>query len=562
MKNKHMIELNLSDALCREDQTFAYLRVYTKDWKNTESDSIHFEYSYNKNNWYALNGNNAIVFPTQGSRRLTNPRIHQSNNFYCITAVDAVHPEFIFVYKSDDLIHFASEEYTKKDTFSFSDKNTEQIIEIPLSILHALQDKWGKPEPVLLKAIESPQISCEMGSFPNLPETVLVEYSNNMTMQRQVEWDVPSTQSFTSPGQLNIDGVVKEPVYNSPLISHRADPFIYKHSDGTYYFTGSYTDMEHNLIGKYQYLYIILRKANTIEDLADGTGNYEEKIVYQRKPICGGTKSPHIWAPEIHMIQGKWYIYYTTTISDESPWRIRPHCLECSGNDPFQDKWIEKGPMKTTVEGDIAFTDFSLDHTHFNHNGADYLLWAQKTNNISDIFIAKLSNPWTICTPSVLVTHPDYNWETHGFAVNEGAAVIKHGGNIFVTFSASGTDAMYCMGYVYADENADLLDAKSWIKCPYPVFQSNPDKRQYGPGHNSFTRSNDDQEDLFIYHGRQEERYLIDENYQPLYDAGRNAFVGKVFWNEDGMPNFSVPGAEIIPGKATIKTTVLVTVVS
>ena len=99
--------------------------------------------------------------------------------------------------------------------------------------------------------------------------------------------------------------------------------------------------------------------------------------------------SPHIWAPEIHFIEGKWYIYYTTTISDESSWRIRPHCLECSDPDPFKGEWVVKGPVQTTIKRDIAFTDFSLDHTHFDHKGKHYFLWAQKTNNISDIFDVK-----------------------------------------------------------------------------------------------------------------------------------------------------------------------------
>lgn len=101
-----------------------------------------------------------------------------------------------------------------------------------------------------------------------------------------------------------------------------------------YYFTASHTDMEHNLDGKCQYLYIILRRASTLGGLADGSGAYEEKVVYERRPIAGGTLSPHIWAPEIHYIDGKWYIYYTTTISEESSWRIRPHCLECKDRDP------------------------------------------------------------------------------------------------------------------------------------------------------------------------------------------------------------------------------------
>ena len=133
--------------------------------------------------------------------------------------------------------------------------------------------------------------------------------------------------------------------------------------------------------------------------------------------------------------------------------------------------------------------------------------------------------------------------------------MIKHGGKIFVTFSASGTDAMYCVGLLYADEDADLLSASSWTKLPYPVFQSSKETGQYGLGHNSFTKSDDDSEDLIIYHGRQEERYLVEEDYQPLYDAGRNASVGKIYWDKDGMPDFSVPAMGIVRKEEGLKVT-------
>lgn len=482
MPKKQMLSIPAADFLCQKDQTTAYIRSYQVDWEPRKDNHYYLEYSYNRLDWYRLNGGNSILLPDEYLPVL---------------------PE-LAAYDPDGT-------------------------EISVPDLKNLQKKYGAPEPVCLTAVEDIRKS---RSSSALPDKIAVSYSNGMTEERPVIWD-------------DLTGRIQPPFSAAPFISHRADPYIYKHTDGKYYFIGSHTDAGHNLDGKYQYLYLILRCADTLEDLTDNSGRYEEKTIYEKASLGGGLKSPHLWAPEIHVIRGRWYIYYTASISDTSSWRIRPHCLECTGTDPMKDAWIPKGPLRTTVDGDIAFTDFSLDHTYLRHNSEDYLLWAQKTDNISDIFIARLENPWTVCTPAVRLTHPEYNWELHGFPVNEGPAVIKHDGKIFVSFSASGTDTMYCIGLLYAEENSDLLDASSWTKCPYPVFQSSPANGCFGPGHNSFTRSTDDTEDLIIYHGRQEERYLGESSYQPLYDAGRNAYVGKVFWDENGMPSFSVPGASI-----------------
>ena len=69
-------------------------------------------------------------------------------------------------------------------------------------------------------------------------------------------------------------GHIQDSDYAAPIISHRADPYIYKHTDGKYYFLGSHTYAGHNLNGTYQYLYIILRYADTLEDLTDNSGRY------------------------------------------------------------------------------------------------------------------------------------------------------------------------------------------------------------------------------------------------------------------------------------------------
>ena len=551
---KQMNILPTADCLCREGQQTAWLRPYTMDWNTPESDSLHLEYSYNKSDWYQLNGGNGVWFPDFGSGRITSPALYLlENHGYLVTAGDAENADRRHLVRTVDFIHYTGASYTGSGweiSASYQIKNAplpDGSLEIPLSVLKELQAVYGKPEPVLIHAVEDINVCVKPGSSPSLPEKITVEYTNGMQEERAVNWNAQAPEDTAgSHTSVSVVGKLQETVYPNPFILHRADPFIYKHTDGMYYFTASYTDMEHNLEGKYQYLYIILRRSATLGGLADGSGAYEEKVVYERKPIAGSTLSPHIWAPEIHYIEGNWYIYYTTTISDESSWRIRPHCLECRDRDPLCGTWELKGPVVTEVKDDIAFTDFSLDHTHFEHKGKHYFLWAQKTNNTSDIFIAQLSNPWTLCTPAVRLSHPEYAWELHGFPVDEGPGVIKHGNKIFLTFSGSGTDALYCVGLLYAEETADLLDAASWKKLPYPVFQSSRATGQFGLGHNSFTRSDDDTEDLIIYHGRQEERYLAEEDYQPLYDAGRNASVGKIYWDEDGMPNFSVPSQRIV----------------
>ena len=174
-------------------------------------------------------------------------------------------------------------------------------------------------------------------------------------------------------------------------------------------------------------------------------------------------------------------------------------------------------------------------------HGELYFFWAEKHPVDSVIYAAKMVNPWTIDSSRICpVVSPEFNWERHGFPVCEGAGFLHRNGRLFLTYSASGTDALYCVGMCTADENADLLDPRSWTKSPYPVFQSTKKNKQFGPGHNSFTKD-EEGHDIMVYHARQEEKYLIDKSYQPLYDAGRNTTLMRIYWNEDGTPNFSVP---------------------
>jgi hypothetical protein len=176
-------------------------------------------------------------------------------------------------------------------------------------------------------------------------------------------------------------------------------------------------------------------------------------------------------------------------------------------------------------------------------NGVRYLAWAQRNpseDNNTSLFIARMANPWTLSGTPVEISQPTLSWETIGYKVNEGPAVIQHGGKVFMTYSASATDANYCLGMLTASASADLLDPASWTKGSQPVFKTSDATSQYGPGHNSFTVSEDGKSDILVYH----DRSYKDITGDPLNDPNRRTRVQKLYWNADGTPNFGIPVAD------------------
>ena len=306
-----------------------------------------------------------------------------------------------------------------------------------------------------------------------------------------------------------------------PWIIQRADPYVYKHTDGYYYFTASIPS----------YDAIILRKSRTLTGLA----NAKEICIWSKH--ISGIMGAHIWAPEIHFISGKWYIYFAAGDAEDI-WKIRPYVLECEDADPLEGTWIEKGKMQCCDEDEFSFRSFSLDATVLEHEDRYYFIWAEKVGvgkQISNLYIAEMENPCKLKTVQVLLTTPDYDWERVGFWVNEGPSVLKKEDKIFITYSASETGACYCVGMLTASVNDDLLDPRSWKKERYPVLKTEESYGIYGPGHNSFTK-NEYGEDIMVYHARTEKK--IEGN--PLYNPNRHAFLLKVEWTLGNRPIFRV----------------------
>ncbi|KAK4210711.1 glycosyl hydrolase [Rhypophila decipiens] len=307
--------------------------------------------------------------------------------------------------------------------------------------------------------------------------------------------------------------------YTNPLINQRADPHITKHTDGFYYFTATVPEFDK----------VILRRATTISGLSSAP----ETTIWRRK--SSGVGSNQVWAPELHYINNKWYIYVALGVANQ--WRIRAAVLEGTGANPLTATWVERGLVQTNWD------TFSLDMTTFvSPNGTRYLVWAQqepsRTDENSSLLIAAMgSNPWSIRGPAVTISRPTLSWERIGYKVNEGAAVIIRNNKIFLTYSAAATDANYCMGLLTANANADLLNPASWTKSQTPIFVSNADTNQWGPGHNSFTVSEDGLSDVMVFH----DRGYKNINGDPLNDPNRRTRVQKLYWKPDGTPDFGIP---------------------
>ncbi|MEH6435268.1 glycoside hydrolase family 43 protein [Massilia sp. DD77] len=324
-------------------------------------------------------------------------------------------------------------------------------------------------------------------------------------------------------GALLLSGAAAAAEFANPLVQQRADPHVTLHADGYYYYTATVPEYDR----------IELRRARSL----DALGKAEAKVVWQRH--ASGPMSRNIWAPELHHIDGKWYLYFTAGPSDK-PFDIRLYVLENASANPLEGQWTERGQLRTGWES------FALDATTFALKGRRYLVWTQRPpaadKHMTAVYIARMDTPLSIAGPAVLLTQPEHAWEKIKFDVNEAPAVLARDGRVFMTYSASATDANYALGMLTASETADLLDPAAWRKSAVPVFASSEVTGQYGPGHNSFTTTPDGKTDILVYHARN----YRDIQGDPLHDPNRHTRAQAIRWRADGTPDFGVPVADAV----------------
>ena len=309
--------------------------------------------------------------------------------------------------------------------------------------------------------------------------------------------------------------------FSNPLLEMGPDPWmIYK--EGYYFYT-------HTLQNRLE-----IRKTKNPIDLH----NAPRKLVWTAPDE--GMYSAEIWAPEIHYLDGEWYIYFAG--DDGVNENHRMWVLVCDSQDPMTGN--------RSVKGKITNPDdhWAIDGSILEHDGKRYFIWSgweTHTNIKQDIYISEMENPWTLRGERVLLSSPTEPWELNGLSpdsayksgdifVNEGPQVLENNGNLFIIFSANGcwTD-YYSLGVMKLREGGDVMRKDSWIKSDSAFFKTSEKNQVYAPGHNSFFKSPDGKEDWILYHA----------NPKPNQGCGnfRSPRAQKIEWSENGYPYFGEP---------------------
>jgi GH43 family beta-xylosidase len=301
--------------------------------------------------------------------------------------------------------------------------------------------------------------------------------------------------------------------YTNPLLPSGPDPWVTRDGD-TYYYM-------HTLGNR-----LAIWKTKNLADLSHA----EEKTVWM--PPKEGPNAQSIWAPELHRIDGKWYIYYSAAAAGHDDDAHRGvFVLENASADPTSGEWLDKGQVNTAHTG--------IDGTTFEYGGQRYFVYSPYVGPDSVLNIAHMSNPWTLDSAETTLARPDLPWERQGGRqILEGPEFLKGpDGELFLTYSASACwSDDYALGLLSAPVGSNPLEAKVWSKSPKPVLAKSVEAAVYATGHNGFFTSPDGKTNWIIYHAN--------SGPDMKCTPARAPHIQPFSFGADGKPEFGVPVKE------------------
>lgn len=457
------------------------LKVFTKEphgekYPLSLSGSIHFAYAGNQKHYTELNSGYGILFAKASIREdntiepktLSNPRICPTEQTYLLFADEQdedgtpVQDGFVILFKTADFVTF--EEQQKVRICDYEQELSTATNEISLSIeaLTRIKERWLCP---------------------------------------------PNTQS-------EIDNRI-----TFPLAVGFADPVVF-HYKGFWYFIATNDNLDD--IGLY------VRKADTVKKLFEEGVETACILDYDEKRELMQT----FWAPEFHIIGGDLYILFAVS---GKTWAPQCHMMKLKKNGDIMKSEDWEDPIRVCrADGSYLTTDgISLDMTYFNVKNVSYLVWSYRfaigtskdTGSMLYIATTDEKRPWVLTSDPVLLSRPLFGWEnTAGTINNEGPYPLLLDDKVYLAFSGGAACGYsYAIGYLVADQTADLLSPKNWRKEPSPVLCSTFIEGIEGPGHNSFFY--DEHENLIVaYHAQETTQYHKRCTTMHRVQIGKNGF--------------------------------------
>lgn len=305
--------------------------------------------------------------------------------------------------------------------------------------------------------------------------------------------------SPSAPGRASEARVFTNPLFRPPA----QDPQVTYHL-GRYYYCESSSQG------------IFLRVADDFAAL----GSAPARRVWA--PSASGPMSKDVWAPELHILDGKAHIYFAADDGDNAKHRMGVLVAE---TDDLLGSY--------RLESVLDTGGWAIDGTVLELEGARrYFIWSGwpgKTDGQQNLYIAAMKSPTELAGPRVLIKQPDQPWERRAMPICEGPQVLRRGGKTFVIYSASGSwTADYCLGMLVL-EGGDPMKAANWRPAGQ-VFARNA--FACGVGHCGFIRSPDGREDWLVYHAKTSER----DGW-----GDREVRAQPFTWDSRGWPGFGEP---------------------
>jgi GH43 family beta-xylosidase len=272
-----------------------------------------------------------------------------------------------------------------------------------------------------------------------------------------------------------------------------------------------------------QYYYCESTAAGIFLRVADDFSRFAESHrICVWAPPRRGPMARHIWAPELHVIGGRCYIYFAADDGDNANHRM----------------WVlasKTGDVLGQYElmGSLDTEGWAIDGTVFTDDrGELYFLWSGWPGAVDgqqNLYISRMADPLTLVGGRVLISAPDQIWERHGLPLCEGPQVLRRNGRTFIVYSASASWTQdYCLGLM-VHEGGDLMDPANWRKVGR-VFGHN--EHAWGLGHCGFLTTPDGAEDWIFYHAKT-------SRAQGWKD--REVRAQPFTWNAEGWPELGEP---------------------